>query len=128
MSVENFDGLDQQVVEGLETYFSHGYDGGSFVSALLQQDYREALLSAHASLSRRSIIEHMDYAKGLIDKHGYDRTFEERIFLCYHSVADKKMKDGMKAVCLSKHTKPFEVAAINKVWDEEDKYWSQVTE
>jgi hypothetical protein len=118
--VANFDGLDQQVIEGLTVFFSHGCDGGSFVTALLQQDYKEALLHAHGALSRRSIIAHMEYAKEQSEKHGYNPTFKERMFLCYYMNAEPKMRRGMKAVLLCKHTKPFEVAIINQVWEEED--------
>jgi len=73
--IANFHGIDKGVVEALDTFFSHGYDGGSFVTALLAQDYKEALLHAHEHLTRRSIIKHMEYAKELMDKHGYDPIF-----------------------------------------------------
>ena len=119
--IANFDGIDQQVKEGLQTFFSHGYDGGSFVTALLRQDYKEALLHGHQALSRKSIIAHMEYAKALSEEHGYDPVFKERIFLCYYINAEPKMRMGMKAILLCKHTKPFEVAIINEVWEEESK-------
>jgi hypothetical protein len=62
------DELDQNVVDALDIYFELGIDGGSFVNALLAQDYKTALLTGHELLSRRSIVAHMEYAKQLMDK------------------------------------------------------------
>lgn len=71
---EEFDGLDEHVTSAVEVYFEKGYGGGSFVNALLAQDWRMALLSAHEHLSRRSIIVHMDYAKRKLEEHNSKPT------------------------------------------------------
>jgi hypothetical protein len=65
----NFHEIDVSVHEALQVYFSHGYDGGSFVTALLAQDYEDALLHAHEHLSERSIKQHMELAAKMMKEH-----------------------------------------------------------
>ena len=60
--VENFEGLDESVTSAIEVWIEKGFDGGSFVTALIAQDYKEAMLHAHKALTRSSIIKHMEYA------------------------------------------------------------------
>jgi hypothetical protein len=67
-------GLDENVIEALDAHFEHGLDPGSFGRALLDQDYKAALLTAHELLSRRSIIAHMEYAEKLMEVHNDDTS------------------------------------------------------
>lgn len=74
--VGKFEGLDMNVTEAIDLYFEKGIDPGSFGRALLEEDWEQALLTAHEPLSPRSIIAHMNYVK---EKRRENDTPEQRI-------------------------------------------------
>jgi len=74
------DGLDGNVIESLDAYFEHGLDGGSFVNALLAQDAKLCMEKAHQSLSRLSILQHLEYTRLRIvkaEKDWQNQTLEK---------------------------------------------------